>query len=350
MPYRHYRSYLDRTTQEVYDDLYAGALNMEYPIKIVGVSDMQKISDIWSLVRHDNPDLFYVAPRVAFSSDSRSVCVEPEYTINGREISRRWGMIESHLSSYKATLPPVSSDYDKVEKAYEYIIRLCEYGFSKDDQNMCSVFCDAISCCAGYSSALQYLLGEVGVPCAYVSGSVNGKKKQGNHAWNIVCINGVWSWVDATWGDPMKEGKDLDEVSYDYLCITDRDLGVTHHVDPRLSPMLPSCSDNSNDWYVRNHMFFTSYDEKRIEQAVQGDVLSREIGFGKDMKGECHIKFTKISDAKRAYSELFETARIINMLKPVYNAYGYFPGTLSYSINDEIGTVSARYPILKKGI
>ena len=349
MAYRYYRNCLSVREQKTYDRILDGLLNMEYPVKLTSDCNMQEVSFIWKLVKSDNPDLFYVGPAVSFSSNNQAVSVEPDYTIDASEISRRWRTIESHLAAYKSTLPSSPSDYDKVERAYEYIIQLCEYGFSQDDQNMCSVFCDAVSCCAGYSSALQYLLGEVGVPCLYASGSVNGKKKQGNHAWNAACINGIWSWVDVTWGDPVRDGKDPEEVCYDYLCVTDRDLGVTHHPDPILATMLPKCTDNSNDWYVRNHMMFSTYDEHAIEQAVQGDVLSREIGFGKDMKGECHIKFTRIADAKTAYSELFQTGRLTQMLEPVYNAYGYYPGVISFSINDEIGTVTARYPILKRG-
>lgn len=54
--------------------------------------------------------------------------------------------------------------------------------------------------CVGYSLVLYNLLSYVNVNCKMLSGKAflsNGKS--GEHAWNAVCIDEVWYYVDATW-------------------------------------------------------------------------------------------------------------------------------------------------------
>lgn len=50
--------------------------------------------------------------------------------------------------------------------------------------------------CQNYAELLQAMCVQSGIPCQIVSG-------EPDHAWNRVYINGVWSYVDVTWDDPI---------------------------------------------------------------------------------------------------------------------------------------------------
>lgn len=64
--------------------------------------------------------------------------------------------------------------------------------------------------CEGYSRSTQLAMRYYGIPCLYVGGKVQGG---GNHAWNLVCIDGAWKHYDATWN---KNG--------DYLNLSDAEM------------------------------------------------------------------------------------------------------------------------------
>ena len=68
------------------------------------------------------------------------------------------------------------------------------------------------SVCAGYSKATQYLLEQLGVFCTYVTGKTT---EGGNHAWNLVKCNGDYYYVDTTWGDPVFQQEEGEEISRD---------------------------------------------------------------------------------------------------------------------------------------
>lgn len=51
--------------------------------------------------------------------------------------------------------------------------------------------------CQGYAETMWYFLRKAGVPCGIATSTYI------NHAWNVVCIDGKWYHVDATWDDPV---------------------------------------------------------------------------------------------------------------------------------------------------
>ena len=81
-----------------------------------------------------------------------------------------------------------------------------------DNQNIYSIFVNRQSVCAGYSKATQYLLEQLGVFCTYVTGKTT---EGGNHAWNLVKCNGDYYYVDTTWGDPVFQQEEGEDISRD---------------------------------------------------------------------------------------------------------------------------------------
>ena len=345
----YYGNVLDWNEARIYNDIVAGISSWQNEIEL-GECDMDSAMRLYSIAVIDNPEIFWVLPEIEARSLNGKVTIEPAYGVDPRDVSRRWAAIDAHVRQYRSMLSAGAGDWEKVEKAYEYIIMLCEYGNSPDDQNMCSVIVDEISCCAGYSKAFSYLLSTVGVCAPVIRGQVASSRRQsGGHAWNAVCVDGRWSWCDVTWGDPvyLSGGKRESDVLYDFLCVPDSELSSTHYPDSTCASLLPRCNCQGGDWYSHHGLYFKKFDEDAVATALQADVLSREIGFGRDMNGDAYLKLGRKKAFKEAKRVLCDQMGIKKILEPVYAAYGYAISNFSYSFNDEMLAMHVRYTIAK---
>ena len=88
--------------------------------------------------------------------------------------------------------------YEKASEQYQLQhnrILACKYGVCQD-----------------YAELFQEMCLRAGIPCEFVSGTAGG----GGHAWNRVCLDGKWSYVDCTWDDPISKKPVL---RYDYYLV-----------------------------------------------------------------------------------------------------------------------------------
>ena len=163
-------------------------------------------------------------------------------------------------------------EYEKMKAVYEYVVTNTTYNVdAEDNQNICSVFLNGQSVCQGYAEATQYLLQTLGMESAIVSGLVNTGNR---HAWNIVKVNGVYYYVDTTWGDADyrivdESGEvaqsDMAQINYDYFLVTTRQLELTHQIESVIT--MPECSATVDNYYVKEGLLFESVDEKQIAEA-----------------------------------------------------------------------------------
>ena len=227
---------------------------------------------VYNAVIFDHPEFFWIDGNAGMSGYKALGIwqISLDFTVNADEIDSIETRIDEKANEYLASLPEGASDYDKVKAAYEYIIRTTDYDTSsRNNQNIMSVFLDGKSVCAGYARALQYLLKKAGVWCAYIEGTT-GASMEG-HAWNLVYIDGVYTYVDPSWGDPTY-GEDATDASrleiiYDYLCLTSDELMRIRHI-PTGVYALPECTDTSFDYYRLNGLFYEGFDPDAVGGAV----------------------------------------------------------------------------------
>lgn len=100
-------------------------------------------------------------------------------------------LIEDHMS-----------DYEKVCAIYGWMCENITYDYANlgDDTYMLkhtayAALIDRTAVCQGYAVLLYRLLLEVGIDCRLVAGIGNG----GGHAWNLICLDGVYYNADSTW-------------------------------------------------------------------------------------------------------------------------------------------------------
>lgn len=95
--------------------------------------------------------------------------------------------------------------YDKVKAVHDYICNTVSYSEETADKvpgyDYRSAY-DALfsnkAVCTGYTLLFQKFMDQMGIPCYYANGTLNGV----GHAWNIVQIDGQWYHIDCTNSDP----------------------------------------------------------------------------------------------------------------------------------------------------
>lgn len=88
--------------------------------------------------------------------------------------------------------------------------------------------------CLGYAASFQLLMDMSGVECITVVGACFNST--GDHAWNMVKLNGEWYCVDVTWDDPVFSGNPvfypsqwLTERHHKYFNVTSDYMRETDH-------------------------------------------------------------------------------------------------------------------------
>lgn len=259
--------------QGVYTEILTSLLGMEKET-VLSTKDKNRIEKAFACVMLDHPEIFYV-DGYKYTEYSRDQVVDRivfkgNYIYSANEIKNRKEKIEEVCEIILSGVPDTDDEYEKVKYIYETVIQNTEYDTSaEDNQNICSVFLNGTSVCQGYAKSVQYLLRRMGMNAGLVVGTVRGGD---GHAWNLVQVNGAWYYLDATWGDAYylfgEEEQSMqtktESVNYDYLCVTTSQIEKTHVMDMPVA--LPECTLMADNYYVREGLYFTEYDEERIQE------------------------------------------------------------------------------------
>ncbi|MEY8429185.1 transglutaminase domain-containing protein [Lachnospiraceae bacterium 48-42] len=300
---KYYYEQLYQEEQTVYLEILQGIQENNAQI-YVHSSDAKRTNLLFQYVLRDYPEIFWcdgTTTATSYGGDEEYTVLEPVYLYDAEERDERQGQIDAASAECLAGIKADASDYEKILYVYEYIVDTVEYDLdAEDNQNICSVFVGRRSVCAGYSKATQYLLEQMGIFCTYVTGKTESGQ---SHAWNLVLCGGDYYYVDTTWGDPVfqeQEGeevkKNLDYISYDYMCCDDEELLRTHIPDADLK--LPECTKMDCNYYVVNGMYYDHYDSGEA-MAVMNNMISK--------KGSPVVfKFSNEDLYEEAHKDIFE--------------------------------------------
>lgn len=267
------------------------------------------ISDIWPLVRADFPEVFWVdssLTRTITVGDVQQILFVPTYSLTAAQRAVQEAEIEQVASLYYASIALIenATDYQKVQAAYEFVVGQVSYYENENDQTIYGALAQGQAVCAGYSRAVQYLLNRVGVVCAYVSGEAVSAGEQFTHAWNMVCIEGDYYYLDATWGEDNWDTG----VDYSYLCVTAQDLATTHFADA--SYILPAIEGTTYNYYRVMGAYFENYSAAAVQAAMQ---LQKGQGY-------YTLRFADEATAQRALRDLIEEQGIYDILRAIDDA------------------------------
>ena len=92
------------------------------------------------------------------------------------------------------------TDHEKAVILSQYVQEGNEYKFGRNDQLAQGVLVDHGAVCGGYSDAYRLLSVTAGIPAEKVI------SRKANHAWNLLYLDGAWSYTDTTKGSgPLQE-------------------------------------------------------------------------------------------------------------------------------------------------
>lgn len=222
-------------------------------------------------INYDHPEFFWINSFTMKTIDDDIVGVKYNIPENIEAINNK---INEKASAVLSKTASFYRQYDKIKYIYDWIVNNVEYKDTENDQNIQSVFLEGKSVCAGYSRAFQYLCVKAGISCTYISGKLtNGE----SHAWNLVFLDGNYYWVDVTWGDPLySENIETAPISYNYFCVSDKDLLVNHIPNKKISTTThttkndmfsyPKCISEKYNYYKLNNAYFNRYDRDEIKE------------------------------------------------------------------------------------
>ena len=272
---RYYYSLMDDSEKENYDRIQEAVAGEENSV-VLDVMDQEELKRIFLSVYYDYPEYFWLEYYYSYKSTDEGMELIFNYNCTGSEREKREAEIEQQAGEILAGLPAGAGDYDKVKYVFETLVDMTKYELdAPDNQNIYSVFGNWTTVCAGYAKATKYLLDRAGVECFYVTGLADGEP----HAWNIVQCDGQYYYVDTTWGDPLyqeTQGEEMQKkgTAYEYLCCTGELLFRTHTPDEEFT--LPECTDNSLEYYRMAGRYLESADQNAILEIMKKDIDNDE--------------------------------------------------------------------------
>lgn len=273
----YYYEQLSKKEQKIYQKLLRGLEEYSPKIRISGMT-VDDAGKILKKVLKDHPEIFWCDGSyraVSYRGLTSYVIIKPQYLFEKEEKEAQQEKIEKVVDTCLKGIKSNASDYEKIRYVYEYIVNSVEYDSSAEhNQTIYSVFVDRRSVCAGYAKATQYLLHRLDVFCTYVTGEIIDSGD--SHAWNLVCCDGDYYYVDTTWGDPVfrsSQEQEIQNINYDYLCCNDEELFRTHKLEGDIR--LPACTEMKWNYYVVNHMYYTKVNAEQLLRAMNEDIRKK---------------------------------------------------------------------------
>lgn len=283
----YYYNSLSEQDKQVYNIILNCYENMSTSIQIGTYRLTESAVDkIFRMVSKDNPEIFWIEGSYHYTVSQTTGLVQsfsPKYRM---DISTRNAKRQEITNAEKYFLDGIRfsmTPYEKALRLYENMPRLISYDYDatvgerkkqrRSKLDDCSTIYGALvlqkAVCGGYAKAYQYLLKKLGIHSIVV----NGDTDRGRHSWNLVSLEHEWFHVDVTWGDLIKNFTD-GHISYAWFCLPDRDVAPLRTWDKDLP--LPLCQGNSQNYYVKNKLYFWFLDYDKISACIDNEIASNK--------------------------------------------------------------------------
>lgn len=199
----------------------------------LGVADTE-LQHVLELYRNDHPLYYWFSTAYQNDSTTLYLCIGDEFKTGSDRASLNT-LIMTALSERAEAVKTLESDEDVVKACHDWLVSNLTYAFKNDGvtpedafwaHTVVGAFRNNTGVCETYARTFTLLLNQSGIDCYLVTGYAGE-----NHAWNLVCLDGLWYWVDVTWDDPVP---DMGGISYTYYLV--KDGGMTDH--------------EADEWYI----------------------------------------------------------------------------------------------------
>jgi hypothetical protein len=203
---------------------------------------LNSISDTINLVLTHHPEIRYTnqwtISASGFNNVINKVSVKFDYIYPKDKLEKMKNEVNIEAEKIiNQIIEPNMSDIDKVKAIHDYIVKNTRYDYENFINNTIppesytayGVLIKGVGVCQGYTAAFNLLAQLAGIDSLGVSGIGYNDKWTGSHAWNMIRINGIISYVDVTWDDSVPDQGD--NVRYDYFNVTEEQLAKDHSWD-----------------------------------------------------------------------------------------------------------------------
>lgn len=125
----------------------------------------------------------------------------PTYAMDAAQRAETQAKIDQWTADCLATIDTSASQYAQALGVYTYLIDHADYQ-DVGSNSIVNIMVGGAGLCGCYAKTMQYVLNQLGIQAAYITGQAKGQ----SHAWNLVWLDGTPCWVDPTWGDPVFAG------------------------------------------------------------------------------------------------------------------------------------------------
>jgi hypothetical protein len=210
----------------------------------------------------DNPGLFYVDfQKYSFGSVFLDRKIIFSYLYPPEKIASVEKKITDRIESIILTANSLSTLYEKEVLLHDYLVSNVKYEYADKSYHKAHSAVGALlhgrAVCEGYAMAFKLLCDAVGISNIILYGTATNSDGTGNHAWNIVKLNGKCYHIDVTWDGCSTVGG---LPNHNCFNLTDEDICQDHTWDRGL---LPSCVSLDDNYYVRSGCFFTNSEAMR---------------------------------------------------------------------------------------
>lgn len=263
-------SHLSMDEKAVYTEILYAIVSYQDDV-YVSTKEDEVVAKCFQCVLNDHPEIFYVDGYhyVNYLIDGQIVKISLtiDRIMSKEERDTYQEAVDQRVDAILADLPKDAGDYEKAKYVYDYVIRNTEYDQNcTNSQNILSVFLSGKSVCSGYTKAAQYLLQKLDLNATTVLGKVGGER----HSWNMVEVNGLYYYMDTTWGDSsyyvaIGSEAGIADINYDYFLVTSDMLSHTHRIDNVIGP--PPCFSMIDNFYVHEGLYFNAVSDTMLKAA-----------------------------------------------------------------------------------
>lgn len=195
------------------------------------------------------------------------------------------------------------TDFERVHAIHDWIVYTTAYDFdllngAANAQNPSftpeGVLLHGKAVCDGYSRAFMLLCGIEGIRSIRITGVYSQEGRDENHAWNKVCLGGVWYNVDTTmdvWHAYLDASTRIDSINHGYFLVSDaamRSEPVGLHTESGNDNPNYACSDDY-DFYGVTPLGIGTYTMELRSQQELNDVFTA-VKKSNGKKGRIELK------------------------------------------------------------
>lgn len=269
--------------------------------------DADGIRQILYALDYDYPELFYVQlfgdGCYSSFSDNGQCEIHFRYYFSRAEQEQKINETKGFIRYIGSLIPPEvrHSKYKTVLWIHDVLCRNLVYDHEANQKgssqmpeayNVIGGMRSKTAVCSGIARLFQMLCEQEGIWCTYVAGVThlteeelrnNVEGSTGRHAWNLVCIDNVYAYIDTTWD--LKEGKN--HIPHTYFGMGTGELLRTRDPDQRFASIrLPKCMDkNPMNYYIYKKVHFRSFAELEKYVAACISHKQKELSFQIDPQG-----------------------------------------------------------------